>query len=100
VPLAGKVSHCLFDKTGTLTTDQLVPVGVINASDHLSTSSSSSSVPTPVPPLSDVCQATGETAMVLAACHSLVVVQDDAPTTPAAGRTMDLRFRTQHSVLH
>jgi cation-transporting ATPase 13A1 len=32
VPLAGKITHILFDKTGTLTTDQLVPVGVINAS--------------------------------------------------------------------
>jgi magnesium-transporting ATPase (P-type) len=88
VPLAGKVSHCLFDKTGTLTTDQLVPVGVINASDHISSSSSSSSSSSaPVPPLSDVCQATGETAMVLAACHSLVVVQDDAPAATASGRT-------------
>jgi magnesium-transporting ATPase (P-type) len=100
VPLAGKVSHCLFDKTGTLTTDQLVPVGVINASDHISSSSSSSSSSSaPVPPLSDVCQATGETAMVLAACHSLVVVQDDAPAAPVSGRTQHRSLVTPSSTV-
>ena len=34
VPMAGKITHILFDKTGTLTTDQLVPVGVINATSR------------------------------------------------------------------
>ena len=73
--------------SGTLTTDQLVPVGVINAADHQSaptSSSSSSSSPSNVPSLSEVREASGETAMVLAACHSLVVVQDDQPTPAPA----------------
>lgn len=92
VPLAGKVSHCLFDKTGTLTTDQLVPVGIINhnsrttASPASSSSSSSSArkdgnaaVPAlhrDLPALGEVITATAETALILAACHSLVVVDD------------------------
>merc|ERR1719191_1643905 len=31
VPYAGRVSHCFFDKTGTLTSDQMVAVGIVNA---------------------------------------------------------------------
>ena len=42
-----------------------------------SVSSSSST-----PELREVSEASGETAMVLAACHSLVVVQEDGPKTP------------------
>eukprot|EP01038_Epipyxis_sp_PR26KG_P009128 gene9128-12312_t len=72
VPLAGKVSHCLFDKTGTLTTDQLMPVGIIN---HGTTTASSSSIPE----LTEVVTACNETAMILAACQSLVVVEDSVP---------------------
>merc|ERR1740130_9951 len=93
VPLAGKVQHCLFDKTGTLTTDQLIAVGVVNNTHGRSCAASSSSsalvkrkggptkakggisakaralglVPTP--------EATTDAAMVLSACHSLVIVQ-------------------------
>lgn len=66
VPLAGKLTHCLFDKTGTLTTDTLVPVGVVNRSSepgadgHL--------------PKVQVADAETAAALVLAACHSLVLV--------------------------
>lgn len=62
VPLAGKISHCLFDKTGTLTTDQLVPVGIIHPKSESTAE------------LNEVSSACSETAMILAACHSLVVV--------------------------
>eukprot|EP01036_Dinobryon_divergens_P026985 gene26985-35690_t len=71
VPLAGKVSHCLFDKTGTLTTDQLVPVGIINCNAKHNSSTSTH------PDLAAVESASNETAMILAACHSLVVVEED-----------------------
>ncbi|CAK9047768.1 Endoplasmic reticulum transmembrane helix translocase (Complexed with DOR1 protein 1) (Endoplasmic reticulum P5A-ATPase) (Sensitivity to the P.farinosa killer toxin protein 1) [Durusdinium trenchii] len=66
VPLAGKLTHCLFDKTGTLTTDTLVPVGVVNRSSepgadgHL--------------PKVQVSDAETAAALVLAACHSLVLI--------------------------
>jgi cation-transporting ATPase 13A1 len=107
VPLAGKVSHCLFDKTGTITTDQLVPVGLINYNSQTrstgedsqqnindlsaalnnppsSSSGSSGSVPN-TPALSAVHSASAETAIILAACHSLVVLEDDddKPIDPA-----------------
>ena len=94
VPLAGKVSHCLFDKTGTLTTDQLVPVGIINhntLSDATPTITATSTIDSInvtstdecmiLPELGPVLSATAETALILAACHSLVVV-DDSEDTP------------------
>lgn len=115
MPLAGKVSHCLFDKTGTLTTDQLVPVGIINhnsvakagpppapssssssAVTAPSSSSSSSSartnqlaLPKDLPALGEVITATAETAIILAACHSLVVVEDTAADSAAANPSTD-----------
>lgn len=105
VPLAGKVSHCLFDKTGTITTDQLVPAGIINFNSSninageetsnsesvlvtSSTSASHNEENNGVPKLYPVTSASAETAMILAACHSLVVLDDDnqeATTAAAAG---------------
>ena len=81
VPLAGKISNCLFDKTGTLTTDQQVPVGVINASKPLFKKDSSDVE------LSLVSDAEGVTAIILAACHSLVVVEENKDNN--AGSTSD-----------
>lgn len=72
VPLAGKVTHCLFDKTGTLTTDQLVPVGLVNVMSMNADSA---------PPLCEVSDALPHACMVLAACHSLVVVEQDGNST-------------------
>ncbi len=80
VPLAGKISNCLFDKTGTLTTDQQVPVGVINASKPLLNKEKEVE-------LSLVSDADGFTAIILAACHSLVVV--DEGKSNEAGNTND-----------
>lgn len=92
VPLAGKVTHCLFDKTGTLTTDQLVPVGVINAASPVFRDRSASSEQATIsesnaiqiPMLSPVSDAAGVTAIILAACHSLVVVEDDSAASGSA----------------
>lgn len=83
VPLAGKVSHCLFDKTGTITTDQLVPVGIVRPVDPAFETTSPAGAGS-VASLSDVSSAVDDTAMVLAACHSLVVVED-----PAAASSTD-----------
>eukprot|EP01040_Poterioochromonas_malhamensis_P009840 gene9840-10684_t len=105
VPLAGKVSHCLFDKTGTITTDQLVPVGIINYNSTSTTAGEDSLLNAALvddededgkkgkkseeeddditefekslPNLSPVTTACAETALILAACHSLVVIDDD-----------------------
>jgi cation-transporting ATPase 13A1 len=84
VPLAGKVSYCLFDKTGTLTTDQLVPVGIINP-DYDPSANATAVVDgeSAGNGLLPVNKASDNTALVLAACHSLVVV-DDKPTGEAA----------------
>jgi cation-transporting ATPase 13A1 len=80
VPLSGKISHCLFDKTGTLTTDQLVPIGVVNVdAGRLEDRGHAKE-------LSPVRDAFDEAAMVLAACHSLVVVEAAAP---AAAKPQD-----------
>ena len=82
VPLAGRISHCLFDKTGTLTTDQLVPIGIVNTTtgaDTLATFKSNESSRKNVVAseiLKKVRDADDEAAMVLAACHSLVVVNN------------------------
>eukprot|EP01034_Spumella_vulgaris_P021380 gene21380-27410_t len=89
VPLAGKVSHCLFDKTGTLTTDQLVPVGIINHSSSATAAGEESSADG-LPSLSPVIAASAETAMILAACHSLVVVEDGSEDKQAADPTMQM----------
>lgn len=89
VPLAGKVSHCLFDKTGTITTDQLMPAGIINFNSSNSCSGNAGSDAGAVaenggdegdyiePQLSPVPSANAETALILAACHSLVIVDDE-----------------------
>ena len=83
VPLAGKITHCLFDKTGTLTTDQLVPVGVVNQDLRIHSQES-------VPPIVEVNKATTETAMILAACHSLVAVESDNGESTLTGDPIEL----------
>ncbi|CAK8999902.1 Endoplasmic reticulum transmembrane helix translocase (Complexed with DOR1 protein 1) (Endoplasmic reticulum P5A-ATPase) (Sensitivity to the P.farinosa killer toxin protein 1) [Durusdinium trenchii] len=73
VPYSGKITHCLFDKTGTLTTDELVPVGVVNSSaKNLEISASTPAKDVLVP----VQEASSESTMVLAACHSLVAMPE------------------------
>ena len=82
MPFAGKVTHCLFDKTGTLTSDELVPVGVINASDRDTSHPAHDQ-------LLPVIKASADSSMVLAACHSLIAIpkkkkaDKDKKTTPS-----------------
>lgn len=102
VPLAGKISHCFFDKTGTLTTDQLVPVGIINSSSPVMSDKPSDLImmqgkKQPGPILTPVDSAAGVTAMVLAACHSLVVVEDAPPASTSSTTNADATDSTSTS---
>lgn len=88
VPMAGRITHILFDKTGTLTTDQLVPVGVVNAKTTATVArpeSSSVGQKHGIDRLVSVVDVSGEAAMVLAACHSLVAVAPPTRTESGAG---------------
>ena len=75
VPLAGKLDACLFDKTGTLTTDELVAVGVCEP-NNLKKGDEDENLLTK---MTKVCH---EAALVLAGCHSLVVVDDETTGDP------------------
>ena len=92
VPIAGKLDACLFDKTGTLTTDELVPVGVLGPSSLQSDltqllskksnktnedkDDSENQLLTPMTKLSH------EASLVLAGCHSLVLIDGETTGDP------------------
>ena len=76
VPMAGKLDSCLFDKTGTLTTDELVAVGVCEPAGLEKKVGGEESLLTVMTKLS------GEAALVLAGCHSLVYIDDETTGDP------------------
>ncbi|GBG27063.1 Manganese-transporting ATPase 1 [Hondaea fermentalgiana] len=82
VPYSGKITHCLFDKTGTLTTDELVPVGVVNATDKNAAKFGPGVEVKSL--LSAVRDASKDATMVLAACHSLVAMPEDGSSSDNA----------------
>jgi cation-transporting ATPase 13A1 len=99
VPLAGKLTHCLFDKTGTLTTDELLPVGIVNGD---ATPAAERDFPDQVA----VRQASARAALVLAACHSLVAVDEKLAGDPiemaalqGVGWTYDAEVETATPIL-
>eukprot|EP00980_Cylindrotheca_fusiformis_P025323 scaffold13478_cov132-Cylindrotheca_fusiformis.AAC.16 len=79
VPMAGKLDAALFDKTGTLTTDELVAVGVCQPK-KLKTPKGQEvddkAFLTPMVKLDDAA------AMVLAGCHSLVLIEGETTGDP------------------
>jgi len=88
VPIAGKLDACLFDKTGTLTTDELVAVGVCspNALDNpfkggngLTASNTTSESSVELTPMTKVAN---HAALVLAGCHSLVLIDGEITGDP------------------
>jgi len=90
----GIINHnTLSDATPTITTSTIIDsINVTSSTDRSSSSSSSNSSSNIymdgnqcmiLPELGPVLSATAETALILAACHSLVVV-DDSEDTPVA----------------
>ena len=68
VPGAGRVTHCLFDKTGTITTDELIPAGIVNNAANNS--------------LRKFDNASKNTMVVIAGCHSLLAVDGETIGDP------------------
>lgn len=119
VPMAGKLDVCLFDKTGTLTTDELVPVGVMGektvndianiiaaAESRDATAKNGANgkkendkaeerkLLTPMTKLSH------EEALVLAGCHSLVLIEGETtgdPLESAALKSMRWEVKSESS---
>lgn len=93
VPVAGKLDCCLFDKTGTLTTDELVAVGVLQ---NLTTKGrrASSSAKESGAHLTPMTQVQNEAGLVLAGCHSLVLVDDEVTGDPLEAAALSaMRWR-------
>lgn len=79
IPYAGKIDVCCFDKTGTLTTDSINAAGVALPPPASTVHTGSPVVEYPLSPVAD---ASTEAAMVLAACHSLVHVDNELVGDP------------------
>lgn len=87
IPFAGKIDICCFDKTGTLTTDSINAAGVAlppqeNAPIDPNVQSEGY-VMVPVP------QASVDASLVLAACHSLVYVDNELIGDPLELAALD-----------
>ncbi|KAL7522631.1 hypothetical protein ACHAWX_007330 [Stephanocyclus meneghinianus] len=88
VPIAGKLDACLFDKTGTLTTDELVPVGVFGVKSlgaDLANSvkrQNGGKQDTDHQFLTPMTQLSHDAALILAGCHSLVLIDGDTTGDP------------------
>eukprot|EP00804_Cyclotella_cryptica_P030113 CCRYP_009538-RA/>CCRYP_009538-RA protein AED:0.03 eAED:0.03 QI:136/1/1/1/1/1/6/155/1657 len=88
VPIAGKLDACLFDKTGTLTTDELVPVGVFGVKSLGADIASSAKrqnggkEDTDNQMLTPMTKLSHDAALVIAGCHSLVLIDGDTTGDP------------------
>jgi len=84
VPMAGKLDACLFDKTGTLTTDELVAVGVCNmkqlTANQITTDKKASKDDSSL--LTPMTKVTTEAGLVIAGCHSLVLIEGEVTGDP------------------
>uniref|UniRef100_A0A7S1BRA1 P-type ATPase A domain-containing protein n=1 Tax=Corethron hystrix TaxID=216773 RepID=A0A7S1BRA1_9STRA len=85
VPIAGRVGCCLFDKTGTLTTDELVAVGVcskITSGNQERNPSLSSKQKQPIDMIHPMTKLPYPAHLVLASCHSLVLIDSNVTGDP------------------
>lgn len=82
VPMAGKLDCCLFDKTGTLTTDELVAVGVFPAKALKDGRAAKDEAGDIQKTLTPMVKCGSEAALVLAGCHSLVMIDGETTGDP------------------
>ncbi len=82
VPIAGKLNACLFDKTGTLTTDELVAVGVCGNKNLIAKANGGKSIVDDASLLNPMTKTTDEAGLVLAGCHSLVLIEGEVTGDP------------------
>ena len=82
VPIAGKLNACLFDKTGTLTTDELVAVGVCDKSKLITKNDVNNSTVDDSALLTAMTKITNEAGLVIAGCHSLVLIEGEVTGDP------------------
>lgn len=95
VPIAGKLDACLFDKTGTLTTDELAAVGVCKSNAISKNAKGSKESLTPMTQVDD------EAALVLAGCHSLVLIDGQVTGDPLESAALkSMRWRINESNGH
>lgn len=75
IPYAGKIDICCFDKTGTITSDSINATGV--ALPEAPSQAREERSPQSLYPLIPVADSSTNAALVLAACHSLVYVDNE-----------------------
>lgn len=81
IPYAGRVDVCCFDKTGTITGEDLEVQGVVGTHANKTDKLEDTLVP--------LTEASSLTALVIAAAHALVLVDDEVVGDPMERRALD-----------
>ena len=86
--MAGKVDVCLFDKTGTLTTDELVAVGVETPNPESLVRAGQVDRSSLMDTMVTMPEAPAAATLVLAGCHSLVLMEGSEAGDPVEAAAM------------